>query len=198
MRLRFAVELPVGQLPTYHFRNTMSLLTICVIFLRLGTLAFGGLGATLALIEREVVDRRPALSRQDVTDALTYTKVLPGSTVVQVVAYIGWRLGGWRGSAIATAAFLLPSAVLMALLATGYAATTDSPALVGVRQGVLAAVVAVLLVTMERLARPLITGWLPVVTGIVSFLLVLVLSISAVWVVIASGVVGMVTDRSRS
>ena len=176
----------------------MSLLTICVIFLRLGTLAFGGLGATLALIEREVVDRRAALSRQDVMDALTYTKVLPGSTVVQVVAYIGWRLGGWRGSAIATAAFLLPSAVLMALLATGYAATTDSPALVGVRQGVLAVVVAVLLVTMERLARPLLTGWLPVAIGIASFLLVLVLSISAVWVVVASGVVGVVTYRSRS
>jgi len=176
----------------------MSLSTIGLIFLRLGTLAFGGLGATLALIEREVVDRRAVLSRHDVTDALTYTKVLPGSTAVQVVAYTGWRLGGWSGAAIATAAFLLPSAVLMALLAAGYAGITDSPALLGVRQGVLAVVVAVLLVTMERLARPLITGWLPVVTGIVSFLLVLVLSISAVWVVIASGVVGLVTDRSRS
>jgi len=176
----------------------MSLSTIGLIFLRLGTLAFGGLGVTLALIEREVVDRRAVLSRHDVTDALTYTKVLPGSTAVQVVAYTGWRLGGWSGAAIATAAFLLPSAVLMALLAAGYAGITDSPALLGVRQGVLAVVVAVLLVTMERLARPLITGWLPVVTGIVSFLLVLVLSISAVWVVIASGVVGLVTDRSRS
>ena len=99
----------------------MSHSTICLIFLRLGTLAFGGLGATLALIEREVVDRRAALSRQDVTDALSYTKVLPGSTVVQVVAYIGWLLGGWLGSAIATVAFLLPSAVLMVFLAAGYA-----------------------------------------------------------------------------
>ena len=93
---------------------------------------------------------------------------------------------------------LLPSAVLMALLATGYAATTDSPALVSVRQGVLAVVVAVLLVTMERLARPLLTGWLPVAISVASFLLVLVLSISAVWVVVASGVVGVVTYRSSS
>jgi chromate transporter len=176
----------------------MSLFTICLIFLRLGALAFGGLGATLALLGREIVDRRGALSRQDVTDALTYTKVLPGSTVVQVVAYIGWRLGGWCGAAIATAAFLLPSAVLMALLAAGYAGIIESPAILGVRQGVLAVVVAVLLVTMERLSRPLITGWFPVAIGFASLLLVLVLNISAVWAVVASGVLGVVTDRARS
>jgi chromate transporter len=176
----------------------MSLLTIGLIFLRLGALAFGGLGATLALIEREIVARRGGLSKQDVTDALTYTKLLPGSTVVQVVAYIGWRLRGWWGSAIATGAFLLPSAVLMVLLAAGYAGIIDSPAMLGVRQGVLAVVVAMLLMTMERLARPLIAGWLPVAIGIASFLLVLILNISAVWAVVASGAVGVLTDRSRS
>src|SRR5688572_19049871 len=67
------------------------------IFLRVGALAFGGLGATVALIERELVDRHNALTRDDIAAALTHTKLLPGSTVVQIVAYLGWRLGGWAG-----------------------------------------------------------------------------------------------------
>lgn len=99
---------------------------------------------------------------------------------------------------MATAAFVLPSAVLMGLLAAGYAAVTESPAILGARQGVLAVVVGVLVVTIERLGRPLITGWFPVAIGFASLLLALVLNISPVRVVVASGVLGVVTDRGRS
>jgi chromate transport protein ChrA len=56
------------------------------------------------MIERELIDRRGVLTREDVTEALTYTKLLPGSTVVQIVAYLAYRLGGWGGSALATVA----------------------------------------------------------------------------------------------
>jgi chromate transporter len=68
--------------------RSQSALKLSWTFLRIGALAFGGLGATLALIERELVGRQKIASKQDVTDALTYTKLLPGSTVVQVVAFL--------------------------------------------------------------------------------------------------------------
>jgi chromate transporter len=90
-------------------------------FLRIGAAAFGGLGATLALIESELVQRQRVISREQLTEALTYTKFLPGSTVVQVVAYLGWRIGGWRGSAVATVAFLGPAMTMMLGLTYGYA-----------------------------------------------------------------------------
>ena len=72
------------------------------VFLHIGAVAFGGLGAALALVERELVTKRQWLTAADVTEALTYTKLLPGSTVVQLVAYLGYTLGGWSGSAVAT------------------------------------------------------------------------------------------------
>ena len=90
------------------------------LFLRIGATAFGGLGAGLALIERDLVEKRRLLTSEDVTEALTYTKLLPGSTVIQVVSYLGYKLRGWSGSALATAAFVLPSALLMVLLAALY------------------------------------------------------------------------------
>lgn len=170
---------------------------VALIFLRIGALAFGGLGATLALIERELLARHGALSKQDMTEALTYTKLLPGSTVVQVVAYLGWRLGGWSGSALATFAFILPSAVFMVVLAAGYARTANLPAAVGVRYGVLAVVVALLLLTMERLARPLITGWFPITIAAGAFLVCFIFNVSAVWAVVAAGVIGVATERRK-
>lgn len=79
---------------------------------------------------------RQLLSAEELTEALTYTKLLPGSTVVQVVAYLGHRLRGWLGSAAATTMFLLPSAALMLALAAlytrGVAIPTVSRALHGV------------------------------------------------------------------
>ena len=74
-------------------------LTLGWIFLRIGATAYGGLGTTLALIERELVTQRGMLTPAEVTEALTYTKLLPGSTGPQVVAYLGYRLGGWSGQA---------------------------------------------------------------------------------------------------
>lgn len=56
-------------------------------FLRIRAIAFGGLGPALALIERDLVSRRGVLARDALTESLTYTKLLPGSTVVQVVSY---------------------------------------------------------------------------------------------------------------
>ena len=166
-------------------------------FLRIGALAFGGLGATLALIDHDLVQRQQVATKDEITDALTYTKLLPGSTVVQVVAYLGWKLAGWRGSVAATVAFLLPSFVLMLGLAWGYAHLAGVPAATAIRRGVLAGVAALLLLTMSRLAKPALTGPLPRALALGGFAVVAFWQVSAVWVVVAAGLIGIVAGRSR-
>lgn len=79
--------------------HQMPALLLGWILLRIGATAFGGLGTILPLIERELMMKRAMLTPADVTEALTYTKLLPGSTGPQVVAYLGYRLGGWSGQA---------------------------------------------------------------------------------------------------
>jgi chromate transporter len=130
-----------------------SLRTLGWLFLRIGTMAFGGLGAALTLVERELVAKRAWLTAADLTEALTYTKLLPGSTVVQVVSYLGYKLGGWPGSALATAAFVFPSALVMLVLAALYGAGTALPAFRPAVTGLTAAVVGVLLATTYRLGK---------------------------------------------
>src|SRR2546430_957334 len=76
--------------------------------LRIGAVAFGGLGATLALLERDLVERRGWLRSGDVAAALAFTKPLPGSTGVQVVTFLAWRMGGWPGAILATVARIAP------------------------------------------------------------------------------------------
>lgn len=171
--------------------RALPLLALGLIFLKIGATAFGGLGAALAIVERKLVDRRRVLSAEDLTEALTYTKLLPGSTVVQVVAYLGYRLGGWPGSALATAAFVLPSAVVMLALAAAYVAATALPTIEPTMNGLTAAVVGVLLATTYRLAKANVNEPLTAVLAVSAFLAGVVLDANAALLVVVAGLIGV-------
>ena len=187
------IEQPPTDAPTVPADSSppLSLAALGWLFLRLGATAFGGLGAALALIERDLVEQRRALTRADVTEALTYTKLLPGSTVVQVVAYLGYRLGGWLGSALATAAFILPSMALMLVLAVGYSLVAALPALGPAINGLSAAVVGLLLATLYRLGKANIKDWRGFALALAAFAAGAVFGVNAAFIVIAAGLIGL-------
>jgi chromate transporter len=163
--------------------------------LRIGCVAFGGLGATLALLQRELVDRRGWLRADDIAAALAYTKPLPGSTVVQVVAFLGWRLGGWPGAIGATIAFLLPSFVLMTAAAAAMAGLPDTPSVQGALIGLQVAVVGLLGAALWRLARSEAGSVLLSMVLLASFLAGLF--VNAAVVVAAAGGIGVILDRAQ-
>jgi chromate transporter len=169
----------------------LRLLTFGKIFLHIGATAFGGLGSTLALVEHELVTKRQWLTVADVTEALTYTKLLPGSTGPQVVAYLGYKLSGWSGSAVATAAFVFPSALMMLVLAAAYVSVTTIPAIRPAINGLTAAVVGLLLATTYRLGKANIADRITLGLALVSLIAGAVLGISAAFIVMAAGLLGI-------
>jgi chromate transporter len=162
-------------------------------FIKIGVAAFGGLGVTLSLIQRYVVTDRRVLTEQDVAESLTYTKLLPGSTGVQVVGYLCYRLRGWRGAALGTIGFLLPAFLLMLLLSVLYEEITAglgdaaTPAL----RGLTASVVGILVATICRLARPIITTVVGGVLAIAACAVGIALELNPAWIVIVAGVIGI-------
>jgi len=167
-----------------------SLLAQFYTFLRIGALAFGGLGGALAVIDRELVGRRGWVAAGDVRAALAFTKPLPGSTVVQVVAFLGWRIARWPGALIASVAFLIPSAALMIGGAALLNAAPAGPVISGALLGVQVAVVGLLASALLRLSRDLPARRLSLL-ALVAFGAGLV-AVNAALVVIAAGLVWMV------
>jgi chromate transporter len=176
----------------------MSLAQLWWQFIKIGVAAFGGLGVTLSLIDRYLVKARGVLTAQDVTESLTYTKFLPGSTGVQVVGYLAYRLGGWAGAALATSAFLLPAFLLMLLLSKLYEEFTvllggaAAPAL----RGLTAAVAGILVATIYRLAKPTITTVAGAVIAVAACAAGIALRISPAWIVLVAGIMGILSPRS--
>ena len=169
----------------------LSLSALAWVFLRIGALAFGE--TELVLIERELVERRRVLTHQDLTDALAHTKPLPGSTVVQIVAYLAYRLGGWPGSAVATVVYLLPSTLAMMALAAGYIAVSGLPLFRPAAEGLTAAAVGLLLATAWRLSRRAIGRRQPLSVALAAGAIFAggVFHLNAAVVVVVAGLVGI-------
>ena len=164
--------------------------------LRLGAFAFGGLGATLALLQRGLVDRRQWLQQSDISEALAFTKALPGSTGVQVVAYLGWLLRGWPGALLAAIAFIMPAAAMMIIVAAASLALPDQPWVLGALTGIQVGVVGLLAAGMWRLARSEAKG--AVLTGVLLASCVLGFFVHAVMIVVGAGIIGAIFGAERS
>ena len=93
---------------------------IARLFLKLGTTAFGGPAAHIAMLQREVVERRQWLTEAEFLDHLGASNLIPGPTSTELVLHIGRRRGGWPGLLVAGACFILPAAVMVGILAWAY------------------------------------------------------------------------------
>ena len=122
-------------------------------FARIGLLSFGGPAAQTALMHRELVDEKQWVSEKEYLDALSFCMLLPGPEAMQLATSIGWRSHGVKGGLIAGGLFVLPGAVLVLILAMVYAAFGTLPLVAALFLGVQAAVIAVVIEALLRLAK---------------------------------------------
>lgn len=127
------------------------LLEVVLLFLRFGLTAFGGPAAHIALIERECVERRRWMSREQFVDVLGVSSLIPGPTSTELVMHIGRQRAGWAGLVAAGLAFIVPAAVLVGALAAIYVRAGALP----VTRGMLAAVAPVVVILIARSIVPL-------------------------------------------
>ena len=123
------------------------------VFARIGVLSFGGPAAQIALMHRELVEARPWLSERRYLDALSFCMLLPGPEAMQLATYAGWRLHGVRGGLLAGLLFVVPGAAVIAALAALYLLYGDVPLVDALFLGVKAAVLAIVVEALLRVAR---------------------------------------------
>jgi chromate transporter len=82
-------------------------------WLKLGLISFGGPAGQIAIMHRELVEKRRWIGDGHFLHALNFCMLLPGPEAQQLATYLGWRLHGWRGGVAAGALFVLPSAFLL-------------------------------------------------------------------------------------
>src|SRR3954464_1642863 len=126
---------------------------LAFLFLKLGTIAFGGPAVHIAMMEDEVVRRRAWLTREEFLDYLGATNRIPGPTSTELAIHIGHARAGWRGLVVAGTCFILPAALIVGAIAWAYVRFGALPAAGGLLYGVKPVVIAVVLQALWGLGR---------------------------------------------
>jgi len=143
--------------------QSVSLVEAARFWAQLGWVSFGGPAGQIALLQRELVERRRWLSERRFLHALNYCMLLPGPEATQLATYMGWLLHGVPGGLIAGGLFLAPSVLVITVLASVYALWGQLPLLAAVFAILKPAVLAIVIVAAWRVGQrtlhtPLLQG----------------------------------------
>jgi chromate transporter len=167
---------------------------IAFAFLRLGFIAFGGAVAHIALMEEEFVRRRGWLSREEFVDRVGAVNLLPGPSSTEMAIYLGQLRGGFPGLLIAGTAFILPSALLMGVMAWAYVRYGALPQIAGVLWGVKPVVVVLIAQAVWSLGKTVLKSReLMVIAAIVLGLAAM--HVATLALLIGTGVAWIVANR---
>ena len=139
--------------PLHPVPARTSLGELSLLFLKLGTIAFGGPAAHIAMMEDEVVRRRRWLARETFLDYLGATNLIPGPNSTELAIHIGHARAGWPGLLVAGACFILPAALIVGAIAWAYVRYGALPQAEGLLYGVKPVVIAVVLQALWGLGR---------------------------------------------
>lgn len=129
------------------------LVELAWLFLKLGTTAFGGPAAHIALMEDEVVRRRNWLTHAEFLDLLGATNLIPGPNSTEMAIHIGRLRAGWPGLAVSGVCFILPAALIVTAIAWGYLRFGRLPKVEGLLYGVKPVIIAVVLQALWTLGK---------------------------------------------
>lgn len=121
-------------------------------WLLLGFISFGGPAGQIAIMHRELVEKRRWVSEKRFLHALNFCMLLPGPEAQQLATYLGWLMHKTRGGVVAGALFVLPSLALLIFLSWIYLAFGQLPLVAGIFYGIKPAVAAIVLHALHRIA----------------------------------------------
>ena len=146
-----------------------SLGEIALVFLKLGTIAFGGPAAHLAMMEEEFVRRRRWITQADFLDRLATANLIPGPSSTEVAIFVGQLKRGWHGLMVAGCCFIIPAAVMVSVIAWAYVRFGSLPKAEGVLSAIKPAVVAIVVQALGKLGQ---TGVRTILLAVIAVLAV--------------------------
>ena len=143
---------------------------LTIVFFRLGTIAFGGPAAHIAMMDDEVVKRRQWMSRESLLDLIGVTNLLPGPNSTELAIHIGYERAGWRGLLVAGGSFIFPAMLIVWILAVLYARYQTVPQVEWLLYGIKPVIIVVVLQALWKLGKKAAKDGPTIVAGGVAIL----------------------------
>lgn len=180
---------------TAHERN-LRLRELAGLFLRLGTTAFGGPAAHIAIMHDEVVTRRKWLTGEEFLDLNSAANLIPGPNSTELAIHIGYLRAGWRGLLVAGACFILPAALIVTAFAWFYVQYGTTPQANALFYGIEPVIIVIIAQALWLLGRKVFkhVGLLALGAAI---LVLYLLDVNEIFLLLLAGVIVMVWRNAR-
>jgi chromate transporter len=175
----FGVSMPI-------LAKVALLLTLSTIFLRIGSITFGGGFVMIPLIEAEVVDSNHWLTHQEFVDATALGQVTPGPVLI-TATFIGYRVAGTLGALVATISIFLPSFLMMVVAGSSLARFHTNKIVQSFLKGVTPAVVGLLVAAGISVGRAGIHNWVGMLIALIAGTVLVRYRPNAIWVILGAG-----------
>ena len=168
------------------------------VWAKIGLLSFGGPAGQIALMHRELVERRRWIDEARFLHALNFCMLLPGPEAMQLATYVGWLRAGWRGGVVAGGLFVLPGVVAIMALSWVYVLAGDVGWIAGAFFGLKAAVIALVAEALVRIGRRALKGWAAWAVAGAAFLALFLFAVPFPLVVLAAAAIGYLRARGAA
>ena len=165
---------------------------------KIGCLSFGGPAGQIAMMHKILVDEKKWLDEKTYLTALNFCMLLPGPEAMQLATYAGWRLHGVRGGLAAGLLFVLPGAALMLVLSICYALFGKVPLAESVFTGIKAAVLAIVVEALMRVAKRALKGETDWLIAAAAFVAIFFFAVPFPVIVLAAALIGYLRLGSAS
>jgi chromate transporter len=172
-----------------------NLLELAKLFLKLGTIGFGGPPAHLAMINREAVLQRRWLTPEEFSDGLVICEMLPGPASTQMGIYTGYVRAGYGGAIIAGLCFIAPAFVLVTFLSWLYFRFQGLPQLNNIFFGISPVVTAIVLAFCGKLGKKTLVNWQNTIVTLTVFCLTWLLNVNVLIQFIFAGIYGLLRHK---
>lgn len=166
------------------------LLKLSWVFLKIGTVCFGGGLVIVPMVETEVVTNYGWLTRQEFVDAVTLGQITPGPVVISAT-FIGYKVMGILGAIVATASVILPSFLMICFATMAIAKFRSNKVLAAFLRGARIAVIGMVFQAALSIGKTSIVSYPTVLIALVSLILLYQYKLNPMWIFIGAGVMGL-------
>ena len=164
-------------------------------WIKLGWISFGGPAGQIAIMHKEIVERKRWLSEDHFLHALNLCMLLPGPEAQQLATYLGWRLHGARGGIAAGALFVIPSVFILFGLSWLYMAGGSITWVQGIFYGLIPAVIAIVVSAVKRIGSKALKTPALWALSLLAFVAIFFLKINFVVIILSAALIGFVGGK---
>lgn len=173
------------------------IIEIFLSMIKIGAFTFGGGYAMIPLIEKEVVSNKKWLNKEEFMDILVVSQSLPGAMAINTSIFLGYRIAGLLGAIAAMVAVILPSFVIIVLIAAFFMQFRNNYYVNAAFKGITAAVPMLVLVGALSLSKSVPKNVRSLITIVISLIALIIFNISPALVIIISGIYGAIFLRKK-